>query len=200
LLFFFLIFITYHKYFSSELNSENIIIESESLKKIDTDNDLTKQISIDKTSDVNEGNNTIKNLNYEIKLSNNSKYILNSEVSEISYENNTELVSMEDVTAIFIDKNNISITINSDEAIFDSSNNNTNFEKNISIQYLDNTIVSDKAEFNFFENNILIYENVIYKNPRGSIKTDNIKFDLSSKNLFMFMNNNNKRVQIRSTQ
>lgn len=199
-IFFFIVFIIYNKYFVFNLNSNNKIKENENLQSIDIDNDLTKQVIINKTNKDNEGNNTIKNLNYEIKLSDNSKYIINSEVSEILYENNTEFVFMKDVEAIFVDKKNTSIIINADEAVYNSSNNNTNFNKNINIQYLDNTIVSEKVEFNFSENNILIYENVIFKNPRGSIKTDNIKFDLISKNLFMYMSNDNKKVQIKSTQ
>ena len=188
----------YNKYFTSnnKINSQTKNYQNEeSIKQNDN-----KFIKIDdkKNNTIDEANNLIKNLKYEIKLSDNSKYIINSDLSELKYINNKEIIYMSNVEATFLDKKNISLVIKADEAIFDSATHNTNFKKNIRITYLDNSIFSEKADVNFIENNILIYENVLYKNLRGTIKTDNIKVDLITKNVFMFMNDFGNKIQLKS--
>lgn len=188
----------YNKYFISnnKINSQTKNYQNEeSIKQNDN-----KFIKIDdkKNNTIDEANNLIKNLKYEIKLSDNSKYIINSDLSELKYINNKEIIYMSNVEATFLDKKNISLVIKADEAIFDSATHNTNFKKNIRITYLDNSIFSEKADVNFIENNILIYENVLYKNLRGTIKTDNIKVDLITKNVFMFMNDFGNKIQLKS--
>ena len=188
----------YNKYFISnnKINSQTKNYQNEeSIKQNDN-----KFIKIDdkKNNTIDEANNLIKNLKYEIKLSDNSKYIINSDLSELKYINNKEIIYMSNVEATFLDKKNISLVIKADEAIFDSATHNTNFKKNIRITYLDNSIFSEKADVNFIENNILIYENVLYKNLRGTIKTDNIKVDLVTKNVFMFMNDFGNKIQLKS--
>lgn len=188
----------YNKYFISnnKINSQTKNYQNEeSIKQNDN-----KFIKIDdkKNNTIDEANNLIKNLKYEIKLSDNSKYIINSNLSELKYINNKEIIYMSNVEATFLDKKNISLVIKADEAIFDSATHNTNFKKNIRITYLDNSIFSEKADVNFIENNILIYENVLYKNLRGTIKTDNIKVDLITKNVFMFMNDFGNKIQLKS--
>ena len=188
----------YNKYFISnnKINSQTKNYQNEeSIKQNDN-----KFIKIDdkKNNTIDEANNLIKNLKYEIKLSDNSKYIINSDLSELKYINNKEIIYMSNVEATFLDKKNISLVIKADEAIFDSATHNTNFKKNIRITYLDNSIFSEKADVNFIENNILIYENVLYKNLRGTIKTDNIKVDLITKNVFMFMNDFGNKIQLNS--
>ena len=80
LLIFFIIFtsiIFYKVYFSEkelEVEIENIENEDEQV--------------------LNPENNLIKNLKYEIKLDNNSQYIVKSDLSEITYENSVEIVIM----------------------------------------------------------------------------------------------------------
>ena len=188
----------YNKYFISnnKINSQTKNYQNEeSIKQNDN-----KFIKIDdkKNNTIDEANNLIKNLKYEIKLSDNTKYVINSDLSELTYINDKEVIYMSNVEAIFLDKKNISLIIKADEAIFDSATNNTNFKKNIKITYLDNSIFSEKADINFIENNILIYENVLYRNLRGTIKTDNIKVDLITKNVFMFMNDSDNKMQLKS--
>lgn len=197
-LFILILFFFYNKYFISnnKINSQTKNYQNkESIKQ--NDNRFIK-IDDKKSNTIDEVNNLIKNLKYEIKLSDNSKYVINSDLSELKYINDKEIIYMSNVEAIFLDKKNISLVIKADEAIFDSVTHNTNFKKNIKITYLDNSIFSEKADINFIENNILIYENVLYKNLRGTIKTDNIKVDLITKNVFMFMNDFGNKIQLKS--
>ena len=62
--------------------------------------------------------NIIKNLTYDLKLENNSQYIITSETSEISFTDNVEIVIMQNVVAKFIDKNGITMKITGDNAVF----------------------------------------------------------------------------------
>lgn len=197
-LFILIIVFSYNKYFLSK-NKLNLEIKypqnNDEFKII---KDKLPETNNEKLSKIDETNNLIKNLKYEVKLSNNRKYIINSDLSELKYINQNEIIEMKNVEAIFIDKKKNTLVIIADEAIFNSSNNNTNFKKNIKITYQDNNIFSEKADVNFIENTILIYENTLYKNPRGVIKTDNIKIDLTTKNVFMFMNDSKNKVKVKS--
>jgi len=197
-LFILIIVFSYNKYFLSK-NKLNLEIKypqnNDELKII---KDKLPETNNEKLSKIDETNNLIKNLKYEVKLSNNRKYIINSDLSELKYINQNEIIEMKNVEAIYIDKKKNSLVIMADEAIFNSSNNNTSFKKNIKIAYQDNNIFSENADINFIENTILIYENTLYKNPRGIIKTDNIKIDLTTKNVYMFMNDSKNKVKVKS--
>ena len=197
-LFILIILFFYNKYFISnnKINSQTKNYQNE--ENIKQNENRFIKIDDKKSNTIDEVNNLIKNLKYEIKLSDNSKYVINSDLSELTYINDEEIIHMSNVEAIFLDKKNTALVIKADEAIFDSTTNNTNFKKNIKITYLDNSIFSEKADVSFIENSILIYENVLYRNLRGTIKTDNIKVDLITKNVFMFMNDSNNKMQLKS--
>ena len=160
-------------------------------------NDSSNRISEtqnNKTNIINETNNLIKNLKYEIQLSNNRKYIINSDLSELTFINKKEIIYMTNVMAVFIDKNNIALKIEAKKATFDSSTNNTKFRDNVNINYLDNYIFAEKVDLNFIENIILIHGNTLYKSPKGEVNTDNIKIDLVNNNIFMYMNDSKKKM------
>ncbi len=53
---------------------------------------------------INDENNLIKNLKYEIKFDNNTQYIITAELSEITYDEGVEIVKMQKVKANFIDE------------------------------------------------------------------------------------------------
>ena len=95
----------------------------------------------DQVFDENK-NNLIKNLTYNLKLEDNSQYIITSEISEISFENNVEIVKMQKVVARFIDKNGVTMKITGDYAIFNKETYNTNFDKNVKTK-VENTILGD---------------------------------------------------------
>ena len=84
-LFILIIVFSYNKYFLSK-NKLNLEIKypqnNDELKII---KDKLPETNNEKLSKIDETNNLIKNLKYEVKLSNNSKYTINSDLSELKY-------------------------------------------------------------------------------------------------------------------
>ena len=164
-------------------------------KKINLNNKKTNN-KITNADEKNSNNNLIKNLKYEVKLDQDKQYIITADLSELTYEDDVELVNMQKVKATFISEDNIPLTITSETAIYNSLNHNTNFRKNVQVEYLSNIIVADKMDINFQENIITIYENVKYDGLEMNMKTDNIKINLITKKIDIYMNNNSKNVEI----
>tara|TARA_B100001057_G_C22417447_1_gene782187 strand:- start:42 stop:653 length:612 start_codon:yes stop_codon:yes gene_type:complete len=174
-----------------------------------TNNQSNKEIEKEKNQVlINEKNNLIKNLKYEVKFDNNTQYTIYAELSELSYEdeieivNNeevkkeTEFVKMQKVTGILIDASNIPLIIKSNKANYNNSSYNTNFIGNVEIEYINNIIKSNKLDINFTENIVTIYDNVVYEGPNGLVNTDNVTIDLESKNVKIFMNEPKNKVEI----
>tara|TARA_B100000963_G_scaffold261111_1_gene229317 strand:+ start:4638 stop:5219 length:582 start_codon:yes stop_codon:yes gene_type:complete len=143
-------------------------------------------------------NNLIKNLRYDVKFDNNTRYIINSDLSEITYLDGEEIVLMQAVKATFQDEKGSILKIIADKAIYNNSNYNTKFEKNVNISYLNEQIKSEKLLLNFEENIVTISDNIIYEGMQGLMKTDNIKIDLVTKNIEIFMNDSKDKVEITS--
>tara|TARA_Y100000389_G_C17392692_1_gene480775 strand:+ start:259 stop:834 length:576 start_codon:yes stop_codon:yes gene_type:complete len=167
-------------------------------KKYFLEKKVNKEIMLESKKEVEleNKNNLIKNLKYDVVLNNNSQYSITSDLSEIMYIDNIELVSMTNVTAKFIDKDNSILTIISDKGIFNNSSYNTKFEDNVKILYLGHIIYSEKLDLNFDENIATIYENVIYEGLQGTIEADNVKINLITKNIEIFMNNSKDKVLV----
>ncbi len=146
-------------------------------------------------SDINK-NNIIKNLKYEVEMSDNSKYVIKAELGEVIFENNVEVVLMSNVNAFFKDENNKKLFISSNKAKFNSNNYYTLFKDDIRIKYESHIITSNNLDFDFIENNILIYDNVIYSGIDKRVETDNIKIDILTKDIEIFMNELNNNVKL----
>ena len=145
---------------------------------------------------LEEKNNLIKNLKYDVNFEGNKQYIISADLSELTYENNVEIINMERVIAIFVDENNIPLTITADQAIYNNSSYDTNFSKNIKVEYINNIIYSDKLDIKFSKNIISIYDNVKYEGLQGMVYADNVIIDLITKNIKINMNNSEKKVKI----
>ncbi len=144
----------------------------------------------------NPESNIIKNLKYEVKLADQNKYIITSELSEITEKNGPEIVIMKIATAVFLDKKNIPLKVTSDIAEYNNETHNTNFSQNVRIEYLNNIILADKMDFDFVNNLVKIYQNVEYKGLKGNISTDNIEIDLITKQIKIYMDNTNNNVKV----
>jgi len=145
---------------------------------------------------IDDKNNLIKNLKYEIKFDNNTQYIITAELSEITYDEGVEIVKMQKVKANFIDEKKKILSIISNEAIYNNSTYNTSFKNNISISYMQNAINSKNLDLDFQNNIVSIYNNVVYKGPQSEIRADNVKIDLISKKTVVSMNNSDKKVEV----
>lgn len=187
-------FLFYNKYFLDKEIIKNV--KTEDINIITTEKKNQNEDSGNKG--VDNQDNLIKNLKYNVKLKDSGKYEIKSKLSELTTENGQEVISMKLVTATFTDNKNRKLLINSDNAKFNSTTYNTLFNGNIRIQYNDHLITSDKLTFNYIKNNILVHENVVYTGLNGTIETDNIRIHLISKNIEIFMNDKNKNVKILS--
>ena len=152
----------------------------------------TKEESL--VSEIENKNNLIKNLKYDVRLEDNSQYIITSDLSELVYDVGVELVSMNAVVARFISADGTILTITSDKALFNNNIYNTEFRDNVKIVYLDHVIFSEKLDLNFTKNIVVIFDNVIYQGMQGNILTDNIKINLIDKNVEIFMNDPKNKV------
>lgn len=176
-------FLFYQKYLSKK-SDENRLYES-----IELNNQIT-------TKDVLPDNNLIKNLNYEIILNNRSKYLINSELSEVTYKEDFENVKMTNVEAIITNKENALTIINSDIANYESISHNTIFENNVQVKYLDYIIQCDKIFLNFIDQSIIIEDNIKYNNGLEYISADLVKINLLTKKIEIFMKNKNNKIQV----
>ena len=143
---------------------------------------------------LNDSNNLIQNLKYDVVLNDSSKYTITADKSEILYIDDTEFVFMEMVIAKFIDTDDSELIITSDKAIFNNSNYNTNFEKNVEIIYSNHVIRSNKLDLDLDKNIARIYDNVVYQGLQGEMKTDNVVINLITKNTDIFMNDKNNKI------
>ena len=151
---------------------------------------------LDEPEIENSQSNVIKNLKYEIKLDNQSKYIITSDYSEINEIDGSEIVTMQKAIGIFLDKKNIPLKVTSDKAKYNNNNHNTSFSENVKIEYLNNIILSDKMDFDFVNNSVKIYQNVEYKGIQGNIFADNIEIDLITKKIKIYMDKTNDNVEV----
>ncbi len=168
------------KYINSYINNSNTkIIEKNSIES-------KKQ------------NNLIKNLKYNVKFEDDTRYAISAIESEITYIDNNEIVLMNDVNGLFENKKKTLLKISSKKAIFNNTNFNTLFEDNVKIEYLGNIIKSEKLNLNFEENLVVIKDNIIYEGQQGLGKADKIKIDLITKNIEISMDNQKDKIEITS--
>jgi lipopolysaccharide export system protein LptC len=168
--------IFYNHFFKEKTQNENTTFKKENLEDSE--------------------NNIIRNLEYNINLSNNNKYLITADTGVLSYNNNIETVDMTNPIAEITYGDNTSITISSNKAIYNNNNYNSFFRENVKINYSNNLIYADKMNLNFTENKIIIFENVKYIGPYGKLKTDNIGIDLLTKEIQIYMDSEKDNVEI----
>ena len=160
-----------------------------------TKNDINKiNKKKENQSLIENENNLIKNLKYNVKFDNNSQYFITAELSELVYVDDIEIVKMQIVTAKFIDEDKIPLIIKSKEAIYNNNSYDTKFSRDITINYMENVISSDNLYLNFTNNIVTIYNNVVYEGLQGLLRADNVVIDLVTKNIEIFMNNSKSKV------
>ena len=173
------------------------IIVFKNLYFINNKNNTVSELKIPEDKIVQLTNNdVIKNLEYQINIDEDNRYIISSEITELIESNENEILEMTKVKAIILDKDNKPITIKSDNAIYNNRNHNTIFRKNVSIQYMENKIYSDKLDLNFKDKIVRIFDNVNYIGKNGLIYSDNIMINLITKKVDIYMHNKIDNVRI----
>ena len=168
---------------------QNFILKKNSGEKISSD---------DTNQTLENKNNLIKNLRYDVNFENNTKYNITADLSELIYEGSDEIVKMQKVKAVFIDKGGLPLIITSDDAVFNNTSYNTTFTNNVKIEYINNKMGSGRLLLDFENNIVIINNNIVYEGVQGMGEADNIKIDLITKDVQIFMNNSNNKVKIKS--
>ena len=165
--------------------------------------DLEKKSFYDKyqinAESSKQSNNLIKNLEYNINLNENSKYIITSDFGEIKKnENAQEIVEMKKTKAIFLDKNKTNLIVTSNLSSYNTSTQNIIFYDNVNVEYLDKNISADQMKFDYEKKLLTLNNNVTIKDMNTIMSTDNIKIDLISKKIEIYMNNEENVIKINS--
>ena len=170
----------------------NDFSKNEEIKKIGKIN-INK--SLEKKNRNNKSSNILKKVIYENSDNEGNKYRIEAEIGEIMLKNSTKIY-MTGVKAIINLENSNFITIYSDYAIFNNKNFETNFSKNIQLNYLDHLLTGENLDLLFNKNLITMNNQVVYKNLDTELNADRIIIDLITKNSKIFMNGDNKKIKI----
>jgi len=143
-------------------------------------------------------NNLIENLNYEVQLSDNRKYLITSEKSDIKYNDNNEIINMFNVNAIITYDNKFPFVITADEAIYNNSNYKTNFNQNIKIKYMQNIITANNMSLDLINNIVILNNDINYNGLDFEMSADNVLINLITKEITIFTDDKKKNVRIKT--
>ena len=181
ILFFIIILFISLVYFKYFLKTQE---ESSQLQK------LNPSLNLDKNS-----SNSIENIEYVSKDSFGNTYIIKAKYGKILDEN-SNLILMRNVDAIIIFNNREKIIISASSATYNIVNYDTNFKENIFIEYAEHKITCNSIDLLFNDNKIKLYDNINYNNLNTDILADIIEIDLLTKDSKIYMNNQNKKIQV----
>jgi len=143
-------------------------------------------------------NNLIENLNYEVQLSDNRKYLITSEKSDIKYNDNNEIINMFNVNAIITYDNKFPFVITADEAIYNNSNYKTNFNQNIKIKYMQNIITANNMSLDLINNIVILNNDINYNGLDFEMSADNVLINLITKEITIFTDDKKNNVRIKT--
>jgi len=142
---------------------------------------------------VSSDNNLIKNLEYLSTDKNGNKYLINAEYGDISFagaEENIILMTNVNAQIDLFEKDTVYLTSNF--AKYNTLNLETNFYKNVVLQYTQHEISSDNIDLSFEKNFAWVYNNIVYNSPTNKFFADKLEIDLLTKDSKIYMYNNKK--------
>ncbi len=164
-------------------------------------NQGNKELTEEKKETIQENiekSNIIKDVEYRSKDSSGNVYILKASEGVID-QDNTKIIYLTSIKAIIELKDYNSIDISSNFGKYSIDNFDTIFSKNVRVKYLDNIIMGEYLEFSLNKNLMTISRNVIFKNNKSSLKADVIEVDIKTKDIKISMYEENKKINIKST-
>tara|TARA_B110000261_G_scaffold134859_1_gene152115 strand:+ start:1231 stop:1806 length:576 start_codon:yes stop_codon:yes gene_type:complete len=168
-----IIFFFYYKYFFLKKNTNTIINQNQNTKIINAENNL------------------IKNLEYLSTDQNGNKYIITAEYGEFDIkEQGTILMTNVEAKIVFLKQDTVNLT--SDFAKYDTLSLDTNFKKNVILQYGEHKINSDNIDLSFKKNFAWVYNNIVYKSSTNQLFADKLEIDLLTKDSKIFMYDSKK--------
>ena len=185
LIFSFLVFL----YFKS--NYEKKVIEKKKIEFIEKDNEKISEKKI-------ESANIIEDVSYSAKDTRGNEYFLKADEGIID-RNSSNFIFLESVKAIINLKDYESVEIASDFGKYNINNYDTIFSKNVIISYSDNKITGNYLDFSLDKNLMIISKNVFLENKKSSLAADVIEINIKTKDIKIFMHEENKKINIKST-
>ena len=169
--------------------------------KIDKNNTISPTIdTIDNVDDTNlsYNSNIIEDVNYKSTDAQGNQYIISAKRGEIDYSE-PNILFLTDVTGLIKLKNSDNIEITSDFGKYNSNNFDTIFSKNVLINYLENRIKANYLDFSLEKNLMIMSGKVIYNNLENILEADAVEINIKTKDTKIFMYEDEKKVNIRST-
>ena len=153
-------------------------------------------LSTDDDSKIDDKTGTlIENMSYLFSDKKGNNYELISEFGKVDIDN-PDKIFMTNVTAIIYLINASPITITSKHAYYNKKNHETNFFKDVKLNYLVHEVTSQNLDLSFQNNLASMYNNVIYKKPGTKLTADRLNIDLVTKNSKIFMDNKSEKIKI----
>ena len=184
-----ILFFTFYNYGSKTINTSS----SSNLIQAENISDETLKSSIDESDKSIP--NVLKDAVYENFNNDGNKYKIYADISEFK-ELNSKKIFMKGVRAIINLDSESFLTISSEEAIFDNENLETQFSKNVVLDYLDHNIKGESLELLFDKNLITMQDQIIYRNIDTELVADKIIIDLITKNSKIVMNDEKNKIKI----
>ena len=153
-------------------------------------------LSTDDDSKIDDKTGTlIENMSYLFSDKKGNNYELISEFGKVDIDN-PDKIFMTNVTAIIHLINASPITITSKHAYYNKKSHETNFFKDVKLNYLAHKATSQNLDLSFQNNLASMYNNVIYKKPGTKLTADRLNIDLVTKNSKIFMDNKSEKIKI----
>ena len=146
---------------------------------------------------TNTGESLIEDLKYLSTDKEGNEYKIEAKKGNID-KDTPDIIHLENVDAIILLQNSDYILIKSKFAKYNTKNFDTLFSNSVSMDYGEHSLKSEFLDLSFENNLVSVYDNVRYLSGISSLKADRAEIDILNKNTKIFMENPNKKVQIKN--
>jgi LPS export ABC transporter protein LptC len=150
---------------------------------------------------VNKDNssNYISDVNYASFDVSGNEYQITATQAQIDV-NSPDVMFLENVVANVFILNSKDVKITANFGKYNTKNHDTIFSKNVVIIYPEHKITGEYLDFSFLNNFGNISTNVIYIGENRSLFADKAEINLTTKDTKIYMDDNSRKVLIKSTK
>ena len=146
---------------------------------------------------INNAESLIEDLKYFSTDKDGNEYKIEAKKGNID-KNNPDIIFLENVRATILFQNSEKISIKSNYAKYNAKNFDTLFNDSVSVDYGEHILKSNFLDLSFENNLVSIYDNVRDLSGISSLRADKAEIDILNKKTKIFMDNPNKKVQIKN--
>ena len=139
----------------------------------------------------------IEDLKYSSTDKDGNEYKIEAKRGNID-KNDPDILYLENVDALISLNNSEFISISSKFAKYNTKSYDTLFNNSVSVDYGEHFLKSEFLDLSFEKNLVSIYDNVRYEGGISSLSADRAEIDILSKKTRIFMENTNKKIQIKN--